>query len=213
MDDKEKTGDLQLSEDARNRIAELEAENKKKDDKISELGEKVTKLSTDSQSTKTAEFIDGLKAMGFDEEHGFGGMLVEIETAMLEDDGDAAVVSEKFAQEGQTGEVALSLSEVLQRVFGAVVKGEDGKMKLSAQVPAPTEKQEPAKPGEKENKNTADLADNKPSEGSEEEKLSPSDKADALLAENPGIARDLGLTVDKTPAAAGAAAENGGGES
>jgi hypothetical protein len=197
-------GTLDLSEEAKSAIQAAEAEAKRLREENERLSERVDRLSTSTQEKDTDAFIDELKSIGFDEEHGFGGFLTAIRNICLADDGEPAVVSESFSEDGKT-ETGLSVTESFRRVFGAVEKGEDGKIKLGEQLSEPAEK-----PGEEEGKGGEGAPKERTSDGkpagaeeegkelSDEEKRERAQKKADEFAEDPAFAGVIGAPKAKT---------------
>lgn len=187
---------LQLSEEARaiikaaeDRAAAAEAEAKAATSENLKLSEKVDRLLGESTANEADRLVAELKAMGLDEEHGFSGMLAEVRKIALADDGGPAVQSEQLADDrNTTGE--LTITDALRRVFGAIKKGQDGKVSLSEIITPPTEG--------KEGEETAG-ATGKPPKGDEDEVDEAKLSDDEILAryekEKPGVLAAAGIAL------------------
>jgi hypothetical protein len=180
------TGTLQLSEEARTAIKAAEDRAKAAEQRAENLAQTVDRLVGTVTTNETASFIRHLKApvaeggLGLSEERGFSGMLMEIEEALLADDGGPAVQSDHFTDDSnKTGE--LSVTGLFKRVFGALRTAEGSTLKLGEIVPAPTEK-----------KDGDSVKDGKPAKGDEEEIDESKLSDDELLADDP-VAKRMGL--------------------
>lgn len=181
------TSTFQLSDEARTAIKAAEDRAAEAERKADLLSQTVDKLVGTANSNRADAFILKLKGMGLDEGHGFGGMLNEIHQAMLADDGGAAVQSDHFADDkNTTGE--LTLSETIERIFGALITAEGSTLKLGEIITPPTEQLDDDKKG----------PDGKPTKGDEE--VDESNLSDAeLLArqekDHPGSMAAAGIKL------------------
>lgn len=205
---------LQLSEEAQRAIEAAEARAAAAEAKVERLSEQTARALASVARSEADARVAKLKADGFTEDKGFGGVLAVARDLYLADDGEPAVQSESFSDEANTtGE--LSLSDAVDRIFGAFKRGEDGKVLLGEQLTEPTEKTGEAgtegegKEGEsKEGEAGAtgqQLSDGKPGPGGTEEAdedLSDEANIAKLQKESPLIAEALGL--DAVPVGAGA---------
>ncbi len=182
----DESGTLQLSEEARALIkaaedaaaaAKAEAAQAKADNL--KLAETVDRLVGTANGNEADAFIKGLKSLGLDEEHGYGGMLVELHAVLLHDDHGPAIQAEHFADD-RNKEGVLSVTSAFKRVFGALKAGQDGKLALGEVVKPPSEKRDDEPGGGKPPKGDAEV---------DESNLSD----DELLAdEDPVFAQRLG---------------------
>jgi len=184
---------FQLSDEARALIKAAEDRAQAAERKAEELSEKVGGLLNTANVNRAEAFIAELKAMKLDEEHGFSGMLREIEQVMLADDGGAALQSDHFADD-KNRDGFLTVSDALRRVFGALKTAEGSTLKLGEVVAPPSEKLDD------------DSRDHgKPPKGDEEVDLSEMTDEQILALDDPAYRRQLGITDDRV-------ASNGGGE-
>ncbi len=182
----DESGTLQLSEEARALIkaaedaaaaAKAEAAQAKADNL--KLAETVDRLVGTANGNEADAFIKGLKSLGLDEEHGYGGMLVELHAVLLHDDHGPAIQAEHFADD-RNKEGVLSVTGAFKRVFGALKAGQDGKLALGEVVKPPSEKRDDEPGGGKPSKGDVEV---------DESNLSD----DELLAdEDPVFAQRLG---------------------
>lgn len=141
---------LQLSDEARrliqaadDRAKAAEDEAKKTKDQLAETNKKVDALLATGNVAKAEAFITRLKTpvdaggLGLSEERGFGGMLAEIEQIMLADDGGPALKSDHFSDEKTNPDGTLTVSEALERVFGALRTAEGSTLKLGEIIEQP----------------------------------------------------------------------------
>lgn len=180
------TGNVaELSEQARaavqaaeDRARAVEAENKRLSEQVARLSGSVAKSDADA-------YVTELSAAGL---QGQPGVLAEVRNIMLADDGEPAVVSEAFSEDGST-EVSLSVGQVVRRIFDAFKRGEDGRIALGEQLAPPSEK-----PKEGDEEKLGD--DGKPKKGDGDgEQLSAAQKADAAVKENPSLASVVGPPI------------------
>lgn len=199
MAGEEQNGALVLSEDAQRVIQEAEARARAAEERAESLSQQVTRMSGSVQKREVDDYIAELKNANFDEEHGFGGVLVEIRELMLADDGEPAVQGEHFAQDGNTtGE--LTLSDAIKRIFGAFKRTEEGKLALGEALSQPSdggEKKDKTDDTEiKPKEGETDLGDDgkpKATDGENEGDKTPEQLADELVTEDPIIAERLGI--------------------
>lgn len=188
-----------LSEEAEARVKAAEERAQAAENQATKLAEQVSRLTSTGQSNDVKEFIGELKAMGLDEEHGFSGALVELENILLADDLEPAVVSEKFSDDGST-EVPLTLTESFRRVFGAIKKGEDGKVSLGEALEQPSNTETPdgeaPAAGTQASEPAAPVDPGKPAAESSQTELSSEgaeERAQKLAEGNPAMAAVTGL--------------------
>lgn len=117
-----------LSEDARNELKnELRTEFEEAQANLSEenktLRNKVHAMSVEARITE-------LEDSGFKDAP---GLLAEIRTQMLADDGQPALVLSEQS-DGETKEVSLSVSESIERIIQALPKSDDGRVNFADQA-------------------------------------------------------------------------------
>ena len=203
---------LQLNEEAERRIREAEERARQAEERAERFSADLDVIKADRREALADRNIQALKDLGFTEDKGFSGVLVEVRNLMLADDGGPAVQGDNFADDGnKTGE--LTLSQALFRVFKAFERTEDGKLKVGESLTQPPE--EPgAKLGDDGKPKKDDPKDD--SEDFDYSKASQKEIEVHLARTSPGNARAAGIDVEKVLAeadaaeAAAKAGQNGG---
>jgi len=199
-------GTLQLSDEAQRLIQAAEDRAKAAEEKAAASDQKVDRLSQQVATLlgdRTVSMADAnvaeLKRMGFTEDKGFSGVLVELRNLFSADDGEPAVQGDKFSTD-DNAEGTLSLSDALMRVFRAFEKGEDGKVKFGESITQPATPPGDKK-GEGENKDESSKLgdDGKPPASTEEDKafesLSEDEQIAQLAKDNPEMFKAMRLPV------------------
>lgn len=193
----EDTSKLQLSDEARALIQAAEDRAAAAEQKADQLSQSVDKLMGTANVNRAEAFIGKLKGMGLTEERGFSGMLKEVEQVLLADDGGPALQSDHFADD-RNKDGQLTLSEAVERIFGALITAEGTTLKLGEIVKPPSEELDDDKDKGPEGK---------PPKGGDEEVDESLLSDDELLRkheqEHPGVLERAGIKLDET--------KNGGG--
>lgn len=184
---------LTLSEEARKIVQAAEDRAKAVEEENVRLKEQLDRTSgtvTKNEVKSYIKWISSDEGLGLSEARGFSGFLVELQQALLADDGEPALQSDHFAQDGNsTGEI--SFTSAIKRIFGAIEKSEDAKKRLGEALSQPSEPGEPAKEGEGENAGEV-TPPGKPGAGETEiDKLSTDEKVNRIAESNPEVARLL----------------------
>jgi hypothetical protein len=180
----------ELSEDARRQIEELNAQLAEEKRRSERLSQRVDGLLSNTHQDRVGAILKRVEGIGLSAANGHGGFLQELETVLLEDDGEPAVVSEKFSAEGSTEEVGLSVTDAFERVFNALKLGEDGKVTLSDQLTEPAEGSDKEKPDGGDGKPPAEAGDETTKADD------PRKTAEELARDNPELAAMTGLGRD-----------------
>lgn len=208
MDEKEKNKGLELSDDAKAHIQKLEDQLAQEKSSNTKLKTQLDRISGTVQEGTTDQWLAELRAMGLDEEHGFSAALAVLRDIAIADDGEPAVVSEKFSEDGNTEE-SLSVTDAFKRFFKAIKVGDDGKVALGQQLAEPSDKGGGDGGGEGERETNA--GEGKPGSGDDKgDELSREEKLKKIGEENPGLGQLIGVGASGGGASKEAGTSNGG---
>ncbi len=187
------TSAMELSETAQKAIDEANARAKRAEEALAETNARVERLFKREKDSE-ADRLAGVAKSLFGEDQ--AGALAYLRNVCLADDGETAVASEAFSEDGKT-EVGLTATEMFSQFFEALKKGEDGKVALSAQVETEGEKPKD-EPNTKlsEEEQVKPRPDGKPAVKEGETELSEEEQAKARADEmlsDPRFARGMGL--------------------
>lgn len=131
------TDALQLSEEARKEFIELREQLSQERKRNEAFAATLEEFKSDKRTTRADAFVAKLQKEGFDEQHGFAGVLKVVRELALSDDGAPAIVSEHFSTDDNR-EGNLTITQAVEKIFDAFSRGEDGKLAVAESLSRPS---------------------------------------------------------------------------